>query len=545
MTRRAPARLRRSIALAALAACAPGLPNGAADEVAPAIASRDAVVRVGAYAIVPAVAVSQSRAFAVGEDGVAVYDRGARRWLPPIPLALRDLAVRVGRVSAATNLIGDVVWVASQGRVFVVGTNLRSVFATPFIGEARAIRVERGGANAYVLTDRWWQVGTTGDARPVAPGEMPPDALLMPTAGASDPAIRRAIDDPLLTRDEALRTWPVISAARGATSSDVWLGTAGGGVFHVDPDFHRSEQLAFGLREGGVLALARTADGIVAAEYGPVGAGVMAPGVVTEGSDDLTRWRWHALSEQVGAVRSLALRGRSLCVVGENGAGIVELPSSATPALPATVVHVVALPAFTAMAARDGCVVGTLNGVTVIPWPRGDAAGDSLWTSSALPAVNALAAAGDTIWAGTRDGVYTLVGGRPTGPARSAVAGWWNVTALALVPGGLAVAGRDGVSILSSATVERIAVPVASVGNVRALAADDRTLWVGGEHGALAIDLATRGVAPVPLEAAGVTGPPLPGGDFVNAIVLAPGVAWIGTAAGLVRVGRGADGLPR
>ena len=87
MNGRAPARLARWIALAPLAAlaaspaCAPAVPNGAPAEALPAISSRDAVVRVGAYAIVPAVAVSQSRAFVVGEDGVAVYDRGGRAYV--------------------------------------------------------------------------------------------------------------------------------------------------------------------------------------------------------------------------------------------------------------------------------------------------------------------------------------------------------------------------------------------------------------------------------------------------------------------------------
>lgn len=543
MTPRAAARLAVA-ASTCVAACAAAAPNAATAGGPASIATRDAVVRVGAFATVTAVALSSSRAFIVGDDGVAIYDRGAQRWLPPIVLPLRQPGGRPGRTLAATNLIGDAVWIATSGRIFVVSPNLRMTAASWLGGEPRAMRVERGGANAFVLTDRWWMVGATGSARPIAAEELPPRERLADAADPSDPALRRAIDDPLLTRDESLRSWPVISAARGATASDVWLGTAGGGVFHVDPEFHRSEQLAFGLRSGGVLALARTADGIVAAEAPPgaMGGAGFEP-VVTEGSDDLARWRWHALAPQVGAVYALALRGRMLCVAGEQGAGLIELAARGSAALPATVARSVHDPASAALATRDGCAVGTLRGVRIIPWDRSAPTAD-VAREELLPPVYALAAAGDTIWAGTRDGVVTLVGGRAVGAARPIPAGG-AVVALALVPEGLAAATASEVAILAGGAVQRLTVPTAAIGRITALAADDRTLWIGGTGGALVVALTPRAAAPVPLAPPGSTEPLPLGGAEVRAIALAPGIAWLGTAAGVVRLRRGEDGLPR
>ena len=543
MTPRPAAWLARSCAAVAVVACAAAAPNASGAPGEPVVPAREAVVRVGAFSVVRALAVASNRAFVVGDGGVAIYDRLRRSWAPPVPLEPPRTLAPGARALAATNLIGDVAWVATDGRVVVVNASMRATFATPYIGAARTLRVDRSGANAYVLADQWWEVSTAGSARPISAGELPPRERLADPADASDPAVRRAIDDPLLARDAALRSWPVLAAARGATSSDVWLGTAGGGVFHVDPDFHRSEQLPFGLQTGYVLALARTADGVVIAEgAGPRAGG--APWASTEGSDDLARWSWPALSAQVGEVRAIALRGRSLCVAGANGAGIFELGSGDAGALPATIVHTEPTPAAAVAVSRDGCVVGTQSWVTVIPWPDEGSGARELRRSEQLPPVYAVAASGDTTWAGTRDGLVILAGGHVVRVVRPFPAAS-EIVALALVPDGVAAASASEVAIVSGESVRRLALPLASVGRITALAADDRTLWVGGTSGAVATQLASGGAALVPLDAPTDPSSAAAGGHEVHAIALGTGVAWIGTAAGLVRVRRASDGLPR
>jgi len=544
MTPRPAAWLGGCSAALALAACAAAVPNASGAPAQPAIPAREAVVRVGAFSVVRALAVASNRAFLVGDGGVAIYDRLRRSWTPPISLEAPRALAPGSRTLAATNLIGDVAWVAGEGRVVVVNAGMRATFATPYIGAARTIRVDRGGANAYVLADQWWEVSTAGSARPISAAELPPRERLADPADASDPAVRRAIDDPLLTRDAALRSWPVLAAARGATSSDVWLGTAGGGVFHVDPDFHRSEQLPFGLQTGYVVALARTADGVVIAEGVPARLGAGVQSAITEGSDDLARWRWAAISAQVGDVRAIAMRGRSLCVAGMNGAGMLELPRDDAGALPATTVHVEPTPAAAVAVSRDGCVVGTQSSVTVIPWPDEGGAPRELRRSEQLPPVNAVASAGDTTWAGTRDGLVVLVGGHVARVERPFPASS-EIVALALVADGVAAASASEVAVVGSGTVRRLAIPLAGVGRITALAADGRTLWIGGTTGVVATVLASGASAPVSLDAPGDPSSEPAGGHEVHALVLGAGVAWIGTAAGLVRVRRDADGLPR
>jgi hypothetical protein len=306
-------------------------------------------------------------------------------------------------------------------------------------------------------------------------------------------------------------------------------------VFHVDPDFHRSEQLTFGLRSGAVAALARTAEGIVVAEQPRVGEDLA---LLTEGSDDLARWRWDALAAQVGPISAIAFRARTLCVAGPGGAGLVELHASGS--LPATMTRAVAEAALAAVATRDGCVVGSASGVTLLPW---DSAGKS-WRYTEIGAVTALAADGEFAWAGTRSGVYLVGSGHFLGRYDAIPAGD-PVVALALVARRIAIATPSAVALVDSESTRPLVAPLASVGRITTLASDDQTIWIGGTNGALAVRLDTHAAAPVPLAAPGALEPEPLGGREVRAIVLAPGLAWIGTAAGLVRVRRGADGLPR
>ena len=90
--------------------------------------------------------------------------------------------------------------------------------------------------------------------------------------------------------------------------------------------------------------------------------------------------------------------------------------------------------------------------------------------------------------------------------------------------------------------------PVAAVGRVgrlTSLAFGEGTLWIGGSNGALAIGLPSGGSIDVPLDEPSAVTLPTAGGHEVRSIALAPAVAWIGTAAGIVRVRRDNGGLPR
>ena len=102
--------------------CAPAV-GGTGQGVAPGgSAVREAVVRVGPFATVSAIAVSPARTFVVAEGGLAVYDRNRRGWLPPLALGVAGprSPLAAERCAAITNLIGDAVWIACGSRVTVV-----------------------------------------------------------------------------------------------------------------------------------------------------------------------------------------------------------------------------------------------------------------------------------------------------------------------------------------------------------------------------------------------------------------------------------------
>ena len=534
------------------AGCAPVSPGGELAAAPGGNALRDAVVRVGAFADVGAIAVSPQRTFVVAGGGLAIYDRNRRSWLPPLQLGFGGARSPLARepCAAATNLIGDALWIACGSRVTVVRPALGAVWTTDVGQPVGALAVDRSGADAYALGRTVVVVSASGTARPIAPGEtIAADRIASRVPVGGDRALLQMVSDPLMLRDDALRVWTASAVAR-AEAGEAWVGTHGGGVFLADVDFHRSKQLPFGLRAGIVRSLARTATGIIATEDPAPWSADRS--IVTTASDDVASWQWPSLYTSLGALRSAVAREGTLCIAGELGAGLASLaPLDGSPTAPLANDHRVFEPATIAIATRRGCVVGTERGLVLIPWPR-DAgqASDTLQAVGVLPPVRALAASGDTVWIGTVGGLYrandsTLAPRLVALPPSIAP----DVSGLAVTSDGLALAASGELWLGSgagrTAAFARPAASLARIGRIAAVAADDRTIWIGGSNGAAAIGYPAGPTMDVPLdEPSSMVAPPL-GGRDVRAVVLAPGVAWLGTAAGLVRVRRGPDGLPR
>ena len=517
---------------------------------------RDAVVRVGPFATVSAIAVAPTRAFVVAEGGLAIYDRNRGGWLSPIALGFAGPRSPLAgeRCGAITNTIGDAVWIACGSRVTVVRPAIGAVWATDVGQSIGALAVDRSGADAYLSGRMVVVVSASGTARPLGPGEsIPAERIGGRVAIGGDQALLQMVSDPLLLRDDALRVWQPTAVARAEAASETWVGTRGGGVFLADIDFHRSRQMPFGLRAGMVRWVARTATGVMIVEDPAPWSADRS--LVTTASDDLTTWEWPTLYTSLGALSAVVAREGTLCIAGELGAGLASttpLASSPTAVLPDD--HRLFEPANTAIAARSGCIVGTDRGAVLLPWPgvaAGAAAADDAPTRAlgTTPPVRALASSGDTVWIGTIAGLYRSVGGADAVPVRLPPSVSTNVVALALVEGGLAIASTSEVWLGSGAgrseAFTRAPASAARVGRLATLASDDRTLWIGGSNGAMAIVLATGQSMPVPLDEPNAMASPPLGGREVRSIALAPGVAWIGTAAGVVRVRRGADGLPQ
>ncbi len=177
--------------------------------------------------------------------------------------------------------------------------------------------------------------------------------------------------------------------------------------------------------------------------------------------------------------------------------------------------------------------------------------------------VRALLADGDSLWIGTESGLFVLpraslvAAEEPTEPAVAQPRNAAAITRVSAAAGeprlarpilGLAGAGDvlyvatpEGVLVVGSAgppvQPRLTAVDFGAVGGATALAVDARTLWVGGRRGLLVVD--REGETSRLLS----VGTDLPG--EVTDIALAPELAWVATAGGVVRLRRLPDGSVR
>jgi hypothetical protein len=285
---------------------------------------------------------------------------------------------------------------------------------------------------------------------------------------------------------------------------------------------------------------------------------------ITFANEDLTAWRWLSPAHGTYAVAAMAVRGHFACMATTIGPMLVDLDS---PTQTATRVN-----AFTqlgdpisAWSTAAGCWVGGTSGFARLPWPA-----DSVSRSASFAndgAAFAFASSGDTTWIATMSGVrlhlsdHTADGGAavgggtraalfdaPSGALPNALRG--PIRALALAGDGLAlVTDRElwlttGVARMSTSV--RVDSPIGRLGRIRRIAGDDKTLWLAGSRGAAAFSLRDHRWRFVTQPgAAGAVSIDLDRAGDVRDVALSPRVAWLATAVGVIRVARGADGMPR
>jgi len=495
----------------ALAACGPP-PPGTPGAIAPrrgfagALLREDRVI-VGRGSVIRAVGVSRRFVYAVTTDAVLVLDRDRRAWLPPFtrdggfdPSLVRAVGVDPDDDSAWL-LTATGAWTLQPLTAFVTRAPAGALPARVRVGSLAAVYREFPSLEAFAR---------------------------------------------LLARDDAsLQSYAVVGGARAPDRTDVWLGTAGGGLFEVDPLFNQATSQPYGLAGSGAGALARAADGIWIA---PASRLFEPRFAVTFASRDLQRFRWldDDAHRNFGGARATALdvrdgtmwmgTTRGLYRIGLDQTGVRAF----TPmlGLPSDVV-------LSLLARRDGVWVGTERGLAFLSNDSVEARGrvDVSGDVADVP-VRALLATGDTLWVGTDGGLVLRPPGgtgrfvRPA--ALSADARLRQpVRALARADSLVFVALDNavlGFSLRTGAWTEPWpAAPWRAVGAIETLAADVRTLWVGGAFGVVAIDRATGGSRILRV------GSDLP--DAVTGIVLDGAWTWIATLGGVVRVRRAADGL--
>ena len=517
--------------------------------------------RVGSFSNVQAVAVSRRYVFAAGSSGIAIYDRVMNSWLPPLT---RDDGLTDQQITVlAGDPVEDALWLGVPGGVIMYRPLTEQLQRTIITGVPDLIAFDRGGtggATGVATGDaivraggEWTRISRVGIATPMM---RPPtaSALILPRTlndlYTQFPTLRT--QPSLLLRsqpsDRPLRTVQVISgAASPERASEVWLGTAGDGLFRLDPAFMQSTPLPYGLMEPGVGALALAADGVWAAGLGQA----FDRGGLSFVGSDLQRFRWidGTISVPLVGVRGLSLVTRASRAWLGTDRGLVRVRLDGTQAMQSWGV-LDGLPdeRVLSVATRDdGVWAGTARGLVYVSDSSDSrhvrTRGVGVRLLDNMP-VHALQFTGDTLWIGTEAGLMAItspngsVGGvvsRPVGndPAlrRAVRALAWSDTVLlaATDDAVLRLAPRGGVE-----PVRVDLLDVRQVGRVTKVAIDDRTMWVAGTDGVVIVsrrDGATR-VLRVPGD--------LPGP--VLDIAMNRDFLWLGTPQGLIRLRRRGDG---
>jgi ligand-binding sensor domain-containing protein len=505
-----------------------------------------------AFDVVPAVAASRHTVYVASPDGIAALDRDFGRWLPPVSFGPGS---GVGAVTAmAADPVEEGVWIAAAGAVLYYRPSLGDISRGIAPGTVDAIVFDERdpAAGAYLRGSAGWAVATrTGMVSPVDPSRVPPAAARSQPSSLAEvyatyPSLRGA--GALLTRDTDLRSWPVMSGTISPDRSEVWLGTAGGGLFHVDPLFLKGEQLPFGPLQTATGALTADSDGVWMAGVGAV-AGAARPGLAHT-TRDLQFWRWLASPAVTRAlagarVRRVGVRGTRLWVATDRG--LVSLDAddpehalrwSATSGLPDD-------RALSVAASESGAWVGTAHGLAFVesaPPVRAARSSDVHASAGPSVAVRSLLLAGDTLWVGSDAGVLLVRGASPDSAPRTP-----SINDARLSRPVLALTGSDSLVaavtdrallVIHPATASVLsrfdAVNISPIAPVTAMAMDGNTIWLAGQGGVIVVSRSSGASrflpAPGPIPAQALD------------IALDPEFAWIATPAGVVRLRRASDG---
>ena len=514
---------------------------------------RDERQRIGSFSNVQAVAVSRRYVFAAGSSGIAIYDRMMNSWLPPLT---RDDGLTDQQITVlAGDPVEDALWLGVPGGVIMYRPLTEQLQRTIVTGVPDLIAFDRAATGDAIVRagGEWTRISRVGIATPIV---RPPlaSALILPRT-LSDlytqfPTLRTQPSLLLRTQqsDRPLRNVQIVSgAASPERASEVWLGTAGDGLFRLDPTFMQSTPLPYGLIEPGVGALALAADGVWAAG---LGQSIDRGGLSFVGSD-LQRFRWidGTISVPLVGVRGLSLITRASRAWLGTDRGLVRVRLDGTQAMRVWGV-LDGLPdeRVLSVATRDdGAWAGTARGLVYVSDSSDTrnvrTRGVGVRLLDNMP-VHALQFTGDTLWIGTEAGVMAIVspngsvGGVVSRPVGSDPALRRAVRALAWSDTVLLAATDDAVLRLAPrGGVEPVRVDlldVRQVGRVTKVAIDERTMWLAGTDGVVVVsrrDGATR-VLRVPGD--------LPGP--VLDLAVNRDYMWFGTPQGLIRLRRRGDG---
>jgi len=505
--------------------------------------SREDRLLITQFNEISGIAVSQRHVFITTPYGLGIMDRQFQRWLPPVTVADGYPIEQTTVVAADPN--SDAVWVGAVGLVIVYRPSVDILTRISLSGIVEQIAFDRQSASTYVrASNAWSRISFSGVATRISRSMLPADLVTSPTLDdvyREFPTLRGF--ERLYTRDAQLESWPVTAGTRSPEKSEVWLGTWGNGVFQVDPLFQQSTPRPFGLIDRGAGALTRGEGGVWIAG---LGNGFRQRGGVTFAGAHLDSWRWlvSPMNSPLGGSRTtdLAMREDALWVATDRGLARMSARNendfrfwTMLNGLPSDRILSVA-PKY------GGAWVGTTAGLVFVPdTGRRTARRDIGATIADGTSIRALLLTGDTLWVGSDAGLLLLPPGGDK-LVRAAAATTEQrlarpIRALARGDSTVAIATESEIFLidLPSGTLRpRLDLtPFGTVRDIRTIAIDDRTIWIGGTFGALMYRLAD-----------GVTKLVRPSGayDAVEDIELTAEYVWLATADGVTRLRRLSDG---
>lgn len=538
------------------AACAP-IP--ARSEAGPSLAAsatgsyRDERVLVGSFARLDGVAASRRFLYTTSSNGIGVYDRWSDRWLPPLSRAegLPDAPISV----LAGDPVEDALWFGVPGALYSYRPQTTQLQQTILAGVPESIAFDRTGTGDVMVraSGRWQRVSRLGMASTTPDPD--PATLLLPQSPAAllqtYPQLRIQLGQLLRTpqANRPLRE-PVLRGlvASPDRPSELWLATAGEGLYRVDPNTLQARAIPYGLLEPGVGALARAADGIWSA-----GLGLDADrGGLTFTTASLQQWRWieGTIAVPLAGRRAFALasRGERLWIGTDRGLVRVTADRTADVRDWTRLAGLVDDRVLAVAPRGEGAFVGTPRGLQYVSDSvegkgiRSRSVGATLLAN--IP-VAALLFVGDTLWAGTAAGLVAVADPvTPGGPSALVTVARpldRGVRALAWSDSVLVAVTDDAVWMLHprSATpvVRDDRLIVTSVGQPTRIGIDDRSIILAGTQGVLSLSR-TTGSTRLLRDGIDFAGPVLD-------LLLDRDWLWLATPQGLHRLARGSDGHVR
>jgi hypothetical protein len=446
----------------------------------------DERVVVGDYGVVLALAGGRELLYAFTEDGIGVYDARLRRWELPLPLPPGFLPPPGS--PAIVDPMDRSAWLGTLSGLLHYDPRLDLVETVSIPGGVSGIMFDRHDTfvGLYVRTRFGWQLvqrgsGIVTDAPALPPPQRQVRATTVESVMRRDPGL--AARSPLALTDERMRDYRYTAAAELEYTEDLFLGTDGLGVLHVDPVTRQFERLPFGLLDREAATIAIVDEQVVVGTSGHgrrVGFTFMSADLqrfAYEEGPPATGFRFRRILDVADdGAALLAATDRGVWRVGEDGRAVRLAPELIGEGIGAY-----------AVARTDaGMWAGTERGLLFV-----DDAGDGMLVDARVrEPVYALLVLADTVWLGGVRGMAFVAPGSDSMlvPATIAEDPWMRDPVVALAHGGgvLVAATTDRIAWRHAADGWRVERSLAGeVGRIVALAGDEAGVWILGSVGAV------------------------------------------------------------